>query len=124
MSMLSTSMQIRSNHLCALGLTPFLLRYFETGSLSCLLIYSNGVIFHIFFPRNFYVKWYDICCNAVLTTYINLYSMNIFVTMWSLYGTVYFIYNVPIPGYEFIETIIHILFVQLSAYQALVLAEF
>jgi len=122
--MLSTSMQIRPNHLCALGLTPFLLRYLDTRSLSCLLIYSNGIIFHVFFPHNFYMRWFDVCCNAVLTTYINLYVMNIYVTMWSLYGTICFIYNVPIPGYELLEPMVHIVFVQGSAYRALVLAGF
>ena len=39
-----------------------------------------------------------------------------------LYGTIHFMYNVPIPGYEIIEPIVHVLFVQLSLHHALVLS--
>ena len=122
--MWSITGRVKPNHLCALGLTPYLFHYLDTGSRSALIVYTNGIMFHLFFPHNFYVKWYDISCNAILVIYGNLYAMNIYVTMWTLYGTVYFIYNVPIPGYELLEPMVHIVFVQGSAYRALVLAEF
>ncbi len=113
---------VKSNYLCALGLTPYLFHYLDTGSLSALIVYINGMTFHLIFPHNFYMKWYDISCNAILIIYGNLYAMNVFVTLWSLYGTIHFMYNVPIPGYEIIEPIVHVLFVQLSLHHALVLS--
>ena len=120
--MWSITGSVKPNHLCALGLTPYLFHYLDTGSQSALFVYINGITFHLFFPHNFYVKWYDISCNAILVIYGNLYAMNVFVTLWSLYGTIYFMYNVPIPGYEIIEPIVHVLFVQMSFHHALVLS--
>ena len=111
-------MIIEPSHIFALGLTPFLYRFYETGSLISLIIYFNGIIFHVFLPNNFIMKWFDVICNMIFIAYVNLKALDFYVFMWSYIGCSLFLIN-AIVEYKIIKTIIHVLGVHVTLYRAL-----
>ena len=110
--MFSIACKLQQNYICATGLLPFILRFFTTGSIPCLLISMNGLIFHIFYPNNVFAKYVDTVTNMILISYINIQVWNAYVFMLTCFGTWCFRVNVPTKGYEIVESLIHVTCVQ------------
>ena len=104
--MFSIACKLQQNYICATGLLPFILRFFMTGSIPCLLISMNGLLFHIFYP------------------YINIQVWNAYVFMLTCFGTWCFRVNVPTKGYEIVESLIHVTCVQGIGFICMVLSGF
>jgi hypothetical protein len=124
MNIKSISGHVKSNHICVLGLTPFIYRFYDTGSIASLIIYTNGIIFHLFLPKNVYMKCVDTFLNIILITYVNIQALNMYIFMWTCFGTMVFILNVPVKGYEIIEPLLHITFVQGAGIKCLSISGF
>lgn len=122
--MLSIACKLQPNYICATGLLPFILRFCMTGSIACLLISTNGLVFHIFYHKNVLVKWVDTVTNMILIAHINIQAWNAYVFMWSCFGIGCYMVNVPIKGYELIEPIVHVTCVQTVAFICIVLSGF
>lgn len=95
-----------------------------TGSIPCLLISTNGLVFHVFYHKNVFVKWVDTITNIILIIHINIQAYNAYVFMWSCFGIGCFMVNVPIKDYELMEPLIHVTCVQFSGFVCMVLSGF
>jgi hypothetical protein len=122
--MLSIACKLQPNYICATGLIPYILRFFMTGSIPCLLISTNGLVFHVFYHKNVFVKWVDTITNIILIIHINIQAYNAYVFMWSCFGIGCFMVNVPIKDYELMEPLIHVTCVQFSGFVCMVLSGF
>lgn len=122
--MLSIACKLQPNYICATGLIPYILRFFITGSIPCLLISTNGLVFHVFYHKNVFVKWVDTITNIILIIHINIQAYNAYVFMWSCFGIGCFMVNVPIKDYEIMEPLIHVTCVQFSGFVCMVLSGF
>jgi len=122
--MLSIACKLQPNYICATGLIPYILRFFMTGSIPCLLVSTNGLVFHVFYHKNVFVKCVDTITNIILIIHINIQAYNAYVFMWSCFGIGCFMVNVPIKDYEIMEPLIHVTCVQFSGFVCMVLSGF
>ena len=97
---------------------------FMTGSIPCLLVSTNGLVFHVFYHKNVFVKCVDTITNIILIIHINIQAYNAYVFMWSCFGIGCFMVNVPMKDYEIMEPLIHVTCVQFSGFVCMVLSGF
>lgn len=109
--------------LCALGLLPFLAWFILAGSVVALIVFLNGIVFHIFLPRSFLMKSFDICCNTVLVVLINILAWNLIVTLLTCLGATCFLLNSIVDVQGFGKAVVHVVGVQIPLFVALVVAE-
>ena len=111
------------NILCTLGLVPFLAWFIMSGSAVALVVFLNGVVFHLLLPRSLCMKMFDICCNVILVVVINILAWNLIVGIMSCVAALVFLFN-SLGGLHGIgKSAIHVLGVQLPLCIALVVAE-
>jgi hypothetical protein len=122
--MFSITCKLQPNYICATGLIPYILRFFMTGSIPCLLVSTNGLVFHVFYHKNVFVKCVDTITNIILIIHINIQAYNAYVFMWSCFGIGCFMVNVPMKDYELMEPLIHVTCVQFSGFVCMVLSGF
>ena len=106
-----------------MGLIPYMLHYLQTNSWISYTVFNNGLLFHILFPKNAVVKWYDIICNTGLIIYVNIYASDPFVFLWSCAACTCFIWNQVYIKHELFKVFIHVICVQGFLFKALELSE-
>lgn len=106
-----------------MGLIPYMLHYIQTNSWISYTVINNGLLFHILFPKNAIVKWYDITCNTALIVYVNIYASDPFVFLWSCIACTCFIWNQVYIKHELFKAFIHVICVQGFLFKALELSE-
>jgi len=110
----------KPSYICALGLSVFLYRFYSKRSVVSLIVFCNGIIFHVFLPKNIFMKWIDIIFNLGVVVYLNILEKNCKPFMWSVTAFIIF----PLNGqiflvYPMLSSIIHVLGVQGFLFKAL-----
>jgi hypothetical protein len=103
----------KHNELCAIGLIPYVGLIISHKSVFALSIFINGLVFHLFFPKEIQFKAYDICCNLAFCLYVNYVMSDIFSALLTVVAIISFILNFYRKNHcDFIGSLIHISFVQ------------
>jgi len=124
-----------TNYICACGLFPYILncvwlwyKYekITTQFLTCFIIFNNGILFHLYFPNNLIVKYYDICVNVFFITMVNILNIIdsnfketiVFCTLTSL--TIFLLNFYFLKNYYNLTNYLHVIGVQWILFYALI----
>ncbi len=104
---------LSSSHLIeALGVIPYGYLYIIQESYIALVVLFNGLLYHLLFPHNVIIRFYDIMVNCIMILYVNAKMMNTCFVMFMTFVS-FFIYLFNIR-YErrILRSIIHVVGVQ------------
>jgi hypothetical protein len=114
---------VLSELVCGFGLLPFIAWFISSGSVVAFIVFFNGILFHIFFPNSFFMKTFDICCNAVLVILINIFAWNLIVVYLTCFSVVCFVINSMSGVKSVSKSLVHVIGVQGPLFLALIIAE-
>jgi hypothetical protein len=117
------SPKLPSEIICAFGLLPFLVFFFWSGSVLALIVFFNGVVYHLLLPSYFWMKLFDICCNTVMVILVNIFAWNLFVTLLTCFAILSFLINSNGGFHAIAKSLIHVFGVQVPLCAALIIAE-
>jgi hypothetical protein len=118
----STKLSFGLNHARALGLFPYFALFITHGSALSFVVFVNGFVFHVLYPKNKTVKRFDICCNVIIGGFVNVRTRSLPVLGLSSLGFICFVANsVCVYRKDSIvfKTLVHIVCVQWTCFCAL-----
>ena len=102
------------NIICGVGCLPWLFIYRQKNNKNCIIynniplfIFLNGLLFHLKFMNNSYVKYYDTICNTFFIAYCNYYTKYKLITSFLTFISILSFYK----NITYNNDIIHVVFV-------------